>query len=87
MSAALDPALIDAVQRAGLLAALLLAPVAVAVFVAGALSGVVAAFTGWPESAIGHALRLTLVGAAWALSFGHIAREVQALATLAWGGG
>lgn len=83
----LDPTLVDAVQRAGLLAAWLLAPVAVAIFAAGALSGVVAAFTGWPETAIGHALRLVLVGTAWALSFGHIAHELQALAGFAWGGG
>jgi len=85
MAEALDPQVLALVQRAVLLAAWLLAPVAVAAAASGVITGAISAFTGWSEAGIGHGVRLLLVGLAWALSATSIATEVQALALLTWG--
>lgn len=85
MPEALDAHVLTLVQRAVVLAAWLLAPVAVAATVSGIITGAISAFTGWSEAGIGHGVRLLLVGLAWALSATSIAAEVQALALLTWG--
>jgi flagellar biosynthesis protein FliQ len=74
-----------ALMREGLLLALLLAaPLLVAALVAGAITGLLGAFTQIQDPAVGLVPRVAAVGVALALFAPSIARQLDAFATRLW---
>lgn len=76
--------LVDLVREGALLALLLAAPLLVAALVAGAITGLLGAFTQIQDPAVGLAPRVAAVGAALALFGPAIGHQLEAFAARLW---